>query len=143
MKNLYPIFVVGMILVSFAVKAQTTDSWQPVLVNPVNGTNSFNGVEAYYSFTACSNTEVVLLELINHNNYTVRAAWKNFIINNDGQKMPSTVAQDSVTIQPGGKLIGDCKGSSPSMVYKLTDFGTDKLNAKEYAPGNFDFVIVH
>jgi hypothetical protein len=143
MKKIYPVFIIGLMLMSGLLKAQTAQNWQPVFLGSPDGTNSLNGVEAYYTFATCNNSELILVELINHNNYTVKASWKNFIINNDGQKMSSSAAQDSVTIQSNSQLIGDCKGNNPSLVYKLTDFGTDKLNYKEYAVSGFDFVIIH
>jgi hypothetical protein len=144
MKKLYPVLIIALFLLAPVIrgKAQATDNWQPVTLN-INGTNGFDGVKAYWELTTCNNIEVVMLDFVNNNNYAVRASWKNFVINNDDAKLPSSIVQDSVTIPANSSLKADCSGNNKALVLKLSDFAADKYNFKTFTTTGFDFVIVH
>ena len=124
------------------LKAQSADKWQSIGMNIHDGTNHFSGVEGYCQLTSCNGVEIVLIKLINLNTYSVRASWRDLVLTNDDQRIPSevNVVQDSVTIAPGGQVVGDCLIQSP-LIIKLVDYGTDAANFKNIIVSDFDFVI--
>jgi len=141
MKIYYSILLVASVLLFTCVNAQT-ENWQGLYLGSPDGTNSFNGVEAYYTLATCNNTDVILIKLTNHNGYSVKACWQDFVLTNDNKKLSNVSAQDSITIQPQAVVAGDCSGNSGQLVIKLTDFGILKEDFKEFVPAKFDFVIV-
>jgi hypothetical protein len=140
-KHIY-IFITLFLFACGTTNAQVTGEWQFAQLNNIDGTNAFNGVEGYFNLVTCNNNEYILLKLINHNTFTVKAAWSNFLISTDNEKLTSPVVQDSVTILPNQEIEGDCAVNDGKLVLKLTDFGTDKYNFQAYEPMNFDFRII-
>src|ERR1017187_9742416 len=131
MKIHYPLFLVSFILLFSCAKAQT-ENWQGLYLGSPDGTNSFNGVEAYYTISTCNNNDVILIRLTNHNAYAVKAGWQDFVMSKDNKKLDRATVQDSVTIQPQSVVAGECAGNSVQLVIKLTDFGILKEDFKEF-----------
>jgi hypothetical protein len=142
MKYQYYVFLIALILTGGLLHAQVIEGWQPLTLN-INGTNDFSGVDAQYTLTTCDHNEIILMELTNHNNYPVKACWKNVVINSYNDKLPTKSVQDSVTIQPNSSIQGDCKGNNMQLVMKLVDFGILKEDFKAFMITDFDFVIIH
>jgi hypothetical protein len=142
MRQKFYLLLISCFLFCGFVKAQTTENWQPLTLN-INGTNSFDGVEAQYALTSCNNNEFILLQITNHNSYTVKACWKNMVINTEDQKLPYNNTQDSVMIQPNSTVQGQCTGNTGKLVLKLTDFGILKEDFKAFFMNGFDFATIH
>ncbi|HXB12368.1 MAG TPA: hypothetical protein VNZ45_10300 [Bacteroidia bacterium] len=121
-------------------KAQTNASWKPLWLST---TNMFKGVEGFYQFSACNGADVLLVKLVNHNNYSVKSNWKALVITQDGQQHSGKNAQDSLVLAPNSELAGDCAGSKAQLSIKLSDFGTNEGNFKAFIASGFDFVIIH
>ncbi len=119
-------------------KAQNNGSWQPLWLST---TNVFKGIEGFYQLSACNGTEMVMVKFINHNNYKVRAGWKDLVINNSGQQIPSSAMQDSVTIPASGQMEGSCTGS-PKLYTKLSNFGITPSDFKGFFCSGFDYRII-
>ncbi len=143
MKIYYPLLLAAFVVMFSGLKAQTTENWQGLYLGSPDGTNSFNGVEAYYTISTCNNNDVILIRLTNHNAYAVKAGWQDFVMSKDNKKLDRSTAQDSITIQPQTIVAGDCNGNSVQLVIKLTDFGILKEDFKEFIPAKFDFIIIH
>lgn len=124
-------------------KAQATENWQMFTLNIHDGTNQVDGVQGFCQVTKCNGTEVVMLKLINLNDYSVKAGWKDLVLTKDDRRLSANVAQDSVTIGPKKEIKGDCTGNTVQLVLKLSDFGTDIDNFKDVIASDFDFVIIH
>ena len=142
MKNKNSLFFIVFILFSYFVKAQVSVGWQPLLLN-TDGTTTFDGVEGFYQIITCNSNEEILVMLINHNNYKVKAGWKDFVVAKDEQQLPRSSFQDSITIGPNSELMGECNGKNPQLEMKLTDFGILKEDFQDFVTSNFDFVIIH
>jgi hypothetical protein len=143
MKNQYRILVLAFLFFGGFLKAQTPDNWQSMGVNLHDGTNRFNGVEGFCQLTVCNGLETVLIKFVNLNTYTVKVGWKDQILTKDEQRLSGNDPQDSVTIAPGGQVVGDCSGGNPHLALKLGDFGTDAANFENVINPVFDFVIIH
>lgn len=142
MKYSLRIIMVVFLLSGGISNAQTIENWQPLTLN-MNGTNDFSGVDAQYTLATCNNNEFILVQITNHNNYTVKAGWKDWVINTVNQKLQTSNVQDSVLIQPNSSLQGDCTGNNTQLLLKLIDFGILKEDFKAFMMTNFDFVIIH
>ncbi len=143
MKINYSIFVLVFVLISGLSRAQTNVNWQGLYLGSPDGTNALNGVEVYYTLATCNNNDVILLSMTNHNAYTVKAGWQDFVMSTTNSKLPSTTVQDSVTIPAKATLAGDCANNTIQLVLKLTDFGILKEDYKEFMVSKFDFIIIH
>jgi hypothetical protein len=145
MKKQFSILFSAFLLLGGLAKAQAPDNWHSMGVNIHDGTNRFSGVEGYCELTTCNGVETVLLKLVNLNAYTVKAAWKDMVLTQDDQRLSriNNNTQDSVTIAPGSQVVGDCSSNNSRLVIKLSDFGTDGANFKNFLTGDFDFVIIH
>jgi hypothetical protein len=124
------------------INAQTAEKWHGILLS-TDGSNTLNGVKAYYQLTTCDNIEYLFIKLINNNTYTVRAGWKDLIVTKENNRLSGNNAQDSLTIAPHAEIAGDCSGSNPQLVIKLSDFETDALEFKTFLLSRFDFIIIH
>jgi hypothetical protein len=131
-----------MLLFGFS-NAQTTQNWKPLYLGSADGTNSFNGVQAYYTITTCGNDDYILVSFTNHNKYAVKAGWRTSVMTKDSRQVYRGDAQDSLIIQPGATVTGDCTGNSVQLVIKLTDLGILKEDFKDFIPAKFDFIIIH
>ncbi len=143
MKINYSIFVFVFVLISGLSNAQSTSNWKGLYLGSPDGTNALNGIEVYYTITTCNSNDVILLSMTNHNAYTVKAGWQDFVMSTANNKLSSTTVQDSVTILPKTTLAGDCTNNTVQLVLKLTDFGILKEDFKEFMVSKFDFIILH
>jgi hypothetical protein len=133
------ILALCMLLFGFT-RAQTSVSWKPVWLST---TNVFKGVEGFYRSATCNGSEVVLIKLVNHNNYSVKTGWKNLVITNDDQKLYGKASQDSVTVAANAEVAGDCSAINSPLVIKLSDLGAHANNFKTFFASDFNLVVVH
>jgi len=134
------ILSVALVLTFGFSKAQTNASWKPLWLST---TNMFKGVEGFFQISACNGTDMVLIKLINHNNFSINSKWKALVITQDGQQHTGKNAQDSLVLAPNSELDGDCSGSKAQLAIKLSDFGTNEGNFKAFMASGFDFEIIH
>ena len=124
--------------------AQNNINWELMTLNANDGTNKVMGVEGYCALTTCNGSPRVMLMLVNKNNYTVKACWKDFVLTKtDEQRHPGANAQDSVIIGANSQVRGDCAENNPHLVLNLSDFGTDADDFSGIITTNFDYVIIH
>jgi len=121
-------------------KGQSNAKWKPLWLST---TNMFKGVEGFYQYVSCNGTDMVYLKFVNHNNYSIKAGWKDLVITNDEQKLYGKIAHDSVTVAPNGEVAGNCAVPNPQLEIKLSDYGINEANFKSLFATNFDFVIIH
>lgn len=119
-KNL--ILAAALIMMFGVAKAQQNSQWIPVLTN-VDGTNTFKGVEMYYSLSTCGTNEVVLLKLVNTNAQSVKAQWINDVVSNDTKEHYGQTKLVSVTLKANSETVGSCSNNTKELVVKLKDFG--------------------
>lgn len=121
-KNL---IVAAALMMMFGVtKAQSNSQWIPVLTN-VDGTNTFKGVEMYYSLSTCGTSEVVLLKLVNTNAQSVKAQWINDVVSNDTKEHYGQTKLVSVTLKPNSEVVGSCDTKVKELLVKLKDYGVE------------------
>lgn len=121
-KNL--ILAAALVMMFGVVKAQSNSQWTPVLTN-VDGTNTFKGVEMYYSISTCGTSEVVFLKLVNTNAQTVKAQWINDVVSNDNKEHYGQTKLVSVTLKPNSEVVGTCNTKIKELVVKLKDYGVE------------------
>lgn len=134
-KNLLISFV---LLATVSIRAQESKSWTPVLIS-FDGTNGFNGVEAWSRLSTCNNSPVVLIKLVNNNEYSVKATWINLIQTNDNRDLYAP-GQVSINLPPKSEKAGTCGDVSAELIIKLSDIGIMSDNFKALTGSNFDAV---
>jgi hypothetical protein len=138
-KTAYLFLALSVLFFSFT-SAQTSGNWKPLWLST---TNVFKGVEGFYQSTTCNGSEVVLIKLVNHNNYSVKTGWKNLLITNDDQKLYGIASQDSVVVAPNAEVAGECLANNTPLVIKLSDLGAHANNFKAFFASDFNLVVVH
>jgi hypothetical protein len=121
-------------------KAQNNGSWQPLWLST---SNNFKGIEGYYQVSTCNGSDVVLIKLVNQNNYAVRAGWKDNAIDKNSKFIPSNAIQDSLTLAPNSETVGSCAGNTQNLVVKISSFGITAADFHGLWATNFDYIIVH
>lgn len=125
MRNL--VLIAALMMMFGVVRSQTSVQWTPVLVN-VDGTNTFKGVELYYSLSTCGANEVVLLKLVNTNAKTVKAQWINDIVTNDNAEHYGKTKLVSVNLNANSEVVGSCNTKTKELLVKLKDYGVEAKN---------------
>jgi uncharacterized protein YpmB len=110
--------------------------WTPVLTN-VDGTNTYKGVEMYYSISTCGTNEVIFLKLVNTNAQTVKAQWINDVISNDTKEHYGQTKLVSVTLKPNSEVIGSCSSNIKELTVKLKDYGVDAKDVNTIVGSSF------
>ena len=116
------IFLAVMVLFIGALKSQSNSPWTPVLVS-MDGTNTYKGVEMYYSLSKCGNKDVVLVKLINTNSNAVKAQWITAVVSNDNKEHYGKTQLVSVNLKANSESVGACNSKPSELVIKLADFG--------------------
>jgi len=116
--------ITALLMMFGVVKAQTNTSWTPVLVN-VDGTNTFKGVEVYYSLSTCGADEVVFLKLVNTNAKAMKAQWINDVVTNDTKEHYGKTKLVSVNINANSEIIGSCKSKVKELIIKLKKYDVE------------------
>jgi uncharacterized protein YpmB len=110
--------------------------WIPVLTN-VDGTNTYKGVEMYYSISSCGASEVIFLKLVNTNSQTVKAQWINDVISNDTKEHYGQTKLVSVTLKPNSEVIGSCSSNIKELTVKLKDYGVEAKDVNTIVGSSF------
>jgi len=131
------IFFTAMLLFFGTFKAQTNNEWQPVLISS-DGTNEFKGVVATYSLATCNSKEIVLVKLVNNNNYALKAQWRNLVQTEDGRDLFGTGEPLLIALAPNSQTSGDCSGNNFQLIIKLSDFSIKSANFKTFIAANFE-----
>lgn len=121
-------------------EAQSNGNWQPLWLST---SNNFKGIEGYYQVSTCNGSDVVLIKLVNQNNYAVRAGWKDNAIDKNSKFIPSNAIQDSLTLAPNSETVGSCAGNTQNLVVKISSFGITAADFHGLWATNFDYIIVH
>jgi len=140
MKNQFCTLLLAFILMGSFAKAQSNENWQPVALTAGGATNA-NGIEATYELASSGGHDVVIVKLVNHNTYAVKATWKDLIITKNGQNLSGNNTQESVTIAPKIRASDDL-GNTVQVTVKLSDFQTNATNFKSFDVSNFDVLSV-
>lgn len=131
MRNL---ILMSAMMVTFGItKAQ---SWTPVLAN-MDGTNTFKGVEVYYSLSTCGNDDVVVLKMVNTNAKEVKAQWVTDIITTDEKEHYGNTTLVSVKLKANSEAIGNCNTKPAQLVIKLSEFGVAKKDFSTIVASSF------
>lgn len=135
------IFLFALMLFASATKAQNNVEWQPVLIS-MDGTNGFQGVDAYYSVSNCVSGDVVFLKLVNNNTYSVKAEWINAIQTKDGKELFGSQVLNKISIAPKSEVKGDCQAQGNTLTLKvnLADYGTKTSNFSTIVGSNFNVI---
>ena len=140
MKNQFcTLFLVFILLGSFA-KAQSNENWQPVALT-AGGANNENGIVVTYQLASSNGNDVVIVKLVNHNAYAVKATWKDLIVTKSDQNLSGNNTPESVTIAPKIRASDDL-GNTVQVTVKLIDFHTSATNFKSFDVSNFDVINV-
>jgi uncharacterized protein YpmB len=107
-----------------SAKAQSNSQWIPVLTN-VDGTNTFKGVEMYYSVSKCGSDDVVLLKLVNTNAQAVKAQWINDVISNDTKEHYGQTKLVTMSLKANSEVMSTCDNKVKELTLKLKDYGVE------------------
>ncbi len=134
-KNLF--FSTVMVLLMQTLIAQTREKnrWFQVLIS-VHGTVDHDGVEANAMITECDSEPAMLLELINTNNYKVKAEWFHAPITNDGKQHYKDEMQ-TIELNAKEKITGKC-GDKKQLIIKLKDYNVKVEDLQDYYGSNFN-----
>lgn len=134
-------FISAMMLFFGVINGQTTSNneWHPVLIS-MDGTNGYLGVEASYSLSKCNSNDVVLLKLVNTNNYAVKAQWVNVVVTKDGKELYGNNKLVSVKLPASSEKAGDCDSKIVELTIKLSDFGVQTNNFDTFVGSNFNTI---
>ena len=133
-KNL--ILIAALMMMFGVVRSQNAVEWTPVLVS-MDGTNTFKGVEMYYSLSNCGGNDVVLVKLINSNAKTVKAQWVNAIVSIDEKEHYGKTKLVSVNLKANSESIGVCNAKPTELVIKLSDYGVSVKDFKTIVGSSF------
>jgi len=124
-------------MITFGVaKAQNNTEWTPILVS-MDGTNTFKGVEAYYSLSNCAGSDVLLIKLKNTNDKAVKAQWVNAIVSNDEKEHYGKTKLVSVNLKATSETVGACNAKPTELVVKLSDYGVTLKEFKTIVGSSF------
>jgi len=124
-------------MITFGVaKAQNNTEWTPILVS-MDGTNTFKGVEAYYSLSSCAGSDVLLIKLKNTNDKAVKAQWVNAIVSNDEKEHYGKTKLVSVNLKATSETVGACNAKPTELVVKLSDYGVTLKEFKTIVGSSF------
>ncbi|MBK6522476.1 MAG: hypothetical protein IPG08_09120 [Sphingobacteriaceae bacterium] len=133
-KNL--IVIAALMMMFGVVKAQTNVEWTPILVS-MDGTNTFKGVEAYYSLSNCGGSDVVIIKLKNTNDKAVKAQWVNAIVSNDEKEHYGKTKLVSVSLKATSESVGACNTKATELIVKLSDYGVTLKEFKTIVGSSF------
>lgn len=133
-KNL--ILIASLVMMFGVTKAQNNVEWTPILVS-MDGTNTFKGVEAYYSLSNCGGKDVLIIKLINTNNKAVKAQWVNAIVSNDEKEHYGKTKLVSVNLKATSESVGACNSKPSELIVKLSDYGVTLKEFKTIVGSSF------
>lgn len=146
MKKITSLVILSML--TLGIKAQNIQTnatqgadgnWQPVVLT--GGSNNANGVEASYRLSTSNGNNVVIIKLVNHNTYAVKARWNDIIITKNGQHLSGN-NQDSATIAPKVRVSDDIPNTAQVEV-KLSDFHIQAPDFKGFTVSGFDAIATN
>ena len=120
---------------NFNAQTREQNKWFQVLIS-VHGTVDYEGVEANAMITTCNSEPVMLLELINTNNYKVKAEWFHAPITKDG-KQHYKDAMQTIELNAKEKITGKC-GDKKQLIIKLKDYNVKVEDLQDYYGSNFN-----
>ena len=134
------VFVLFVYRISFA---QMTSDWQPIYLT-VGGSNTVNGVSAFFQINICNGADVVYIKFINQNNYPVKLQWYDAVFTQEkkwvNKENPSE--KKSLTLNAGSEVKGECSANnSAEVVVPLKDFIDKAENFKRYTASHFEVLI--
>ncbi len=124
-----------MFLKNFNAQTREHNKWFQVLIS-IHGTVDHQGVEANAMITECNSEPVMLLELINTNNYKVKAEWFHAPITNDGKQHYKDEMQ-TIELNAKEKITGKC-GGKKQLIIKLKDYNVKVEDLQDYYGSNFN-----
>ena len=139
------ILLAAVFLFSFEFRsvAQTTPpsgqaGWNPIGFNVSGTNNTVNGVTVYYQLSTCNGEDVVFVKFVNNNNYSVNVEWYPAVFTQEHKWIKKETLQDkkSVTLNQTSALEGDCSGTKPETVIRLSDFSIKKSDFFRYSTSN-------
>lgn len=134
-KILLSIAFFSLIVGSFNAQTHEHNKWFQVLIS-IHGTVDHEGVEANAMITECNSEPVMLLELINTNNYKVKAEWFHAPISKDGKQHYKDDMQ-TIELNAKEKITGKC-GDKKQLIIKLKDYGVKMEDLQDYYGSNFN-----
>lgn len=137
MKHHFITIIIFVCLLGFQSKAQQNNSWLPAL-NNVDGTNVFDGVEAFYSFESCGNESYIVIKFINNNSFSVKAIWNHEFVLIDSQSSIIEKDKSELQIAPASSISGSCNEDLKNLKVKLSDYNINKKNLKTFVANSFE-----
>lgn len=134
-KNLLLVAIISLFAKNFNAQDREQNKWFQVLIS-VHGTVDHEGVEANAMITTCNSEPVLLLELINTNNYKVKAEWFHAPITKDGKQHYKDEMQ-TIELNAKEKITGKC-GDKKQLIIKLKDYGVKVEDLQDYYGSNFN-----
>jgi hypothetical protein len=125
-------------IVNQSAIAQTKTEWLPVLISS-DGTNGYEGVVATYTLTNCNARQILLLKLVNTNNYAIKAKWRNLIQTSDGRDLFGTGDPLLMTLTPNSETKGACENNF-QLTINLNDFGIKEIDFKTFIASDFEVI---
>src|ERR1017187_6748096 len=112
--------------------------WNPIGFNVSGTNNTVNGVAVYYQLSTCNGEDVVFVKFVNNNNYSVNVEWYPAVFTQEHKwiKKETLADKKSVTLNPNSELEGNCSGTKPETVIRLSDFSIKKSDFFRYSTSN-------
>ncbi len=107
--------------------AQKNTGWSPIGLT-ASGKNIQNGVEAFYQISKCDHKDVILIKLVNQNEFAVNVEWNDAIFTKEQQWIRNEKAdvKKCLTINGGETKTGECSEKSPKeLIVIVHDFIKD------------------
>jgi hypothetical protein len=134
-KSLLFIAFISLFVQSFKAQSHEHEKWFPVLIS-IHGTVAHQGVKANAMITTCNNEPVMLLELVNTNNYKVKAEWLHAPITKDNKQHYKDELQ-TIELNAGETKTGKC-GEAKQLIIKLSDYRVNVNDLQDYYGSNFN-----
>lgn len=111
------------------------EKWFPVMIS-IHGTVDHEGVEAKAMITKCNGEDVMLLELINTNAYSVKCQWLHAPIDKNGKQHYKDDLQ-TLLLNAKETKKGKC-GEAKQLIIKLSDYAVKVEDLQDYYGSNFN-----
>lgn len=133
--------IMSMFIMACYAHSQTSNEWQPVLIN-YDGTNENEGVIGHYKLSTCNNEDVVIFKLKNTTSHKFKAQWYHLIQDNAGNDFKGKADLQALVIEPNKTYEGECKKGNEEMVISLKKFGISKKSFGTYIALAFNLQIL-
>lgn len=107
----------------YQLNAQQDNDWKAVFLDPT-GNHIQHGIEVYFKPSICNGKDVVMLKLVNTNNYNVELSWFNAFFTGNKTWVKHNLPEQKITfyLQANTAAEGNCQDNTQLV------FALDKAN---------------